>query len=190
MMDVRSALEQVVLDETRVASVLRREVPLLGIEWETEDKDALVHTLGMNFLAALGREAGYVALVEYPVPRAKRWDKKLVRVDCAWIDREEKRPVLLGEFERYDGEAGALEKVANLLVAARGLRKPPEKLLLCLWALDGVSVGVPSYRPGEPLSVSGGPPVTCPEGSEIVLLHAVFGQRRGDFHFLRFRRSL
>src|SRR5262249_47775068 len=103
--NIELAFREGTLHPTWAQAVLRREVPLLCPDWGVRDEDALVHSLGMNFLAALGRQAGFVGLVEYPVPHAERWPGKIVRVDAAWIDAEERRPRLLGEFGRFTTEA-------------------------------------------------------------------------------------
>jgi hypothetical protein len=185
--NVELAFRRAALDAEQAHAVLRREVPLLCPDWGVRDEDALVHSLGMNFLAALGRQAGFVGLVEYPVPHAERWPGKVVRVDAAWIDAEERRPRLLGEFERYTTEAAAQDKLANLFVAAHAYPTPPEVLVLCLWSLDATSVGLGPPWPGHTLPVAGGPPVACPSGARAVLLHAVFGRQKDLYHFIKFR---
>ena len=160
---------------------------MLARDWGVKDEDALVHSVGMNFLAALGRQAGFVGLVEFPVPHAERWPDKIVRVDAAWIDTAARRPRLLAEFQRYTTDVDAQDKLANLFVAGHAFPTPPELLVLCLWAVDGTQVGVGPYRPGDALPVAGGPTVACPAGSKGVVLHAVFGRHADHFHFLKFR---
>jgi hypothetical protein len=185
--NIEQAFRQVAFDAGQVQAVLQREVPLLCSDWGARDEDALVHSHGMNFLGALGRAAGFVGLVEYPVPHAERWPGKVVRVDAAWIDSAERRPRLLGEFERFTTEADAQGKLANLFVAAHAFSAPPELLVLCLWSLDGTSIGIGPYRPGASLNVAGGPPVTCPTGAKGIVVHAVFGRQKDLYHFIKFR---
>jgi hypothetical protein len=174
-------------DPAAVGEVIRREVPMLALEWGARDEDALVHSLGMNLLAALGRSAGYAAITEFPIPRAVAWEGKLVRVDAAWFDRDARRPILLAEFERYSLDT-VLEKLANLYAAAHAFEIAPEVLLLCLWALDGETVETGWYAPGQPLAVPGGPVVEKPAGAALVLAQAVFGRRGEDLYLLRLRR--
>ncbi|WP_146506113.1 hypothetical protein [Rubinisphaera italica] len=174
-------------DEGHVQGVVRRDVPMLCADWGAKDEDALVHTLGVNLLAALGRSFGEVGVSEFPVPRAQQWQRKLVRVDSAWFSYETRKPTLLAEFERFSRET-AIEKLTNLCVAAHGCDAVPEVLLLCLWSTDGKSVEAPWLKPNEPLSVPGGPPVTKPTESNVFIVHAVFGRRGEQLHFLRFRR--
>src|SRR5947209_8400220 len=80
--------------------MVEQEVPMLRTDWGAKDEDALVHSLGVNLFAAMGRKLGYFSLAEYPVPRAVQWQHKLVRVDSAWFDKSARAPVLLAEFER------------------------------------------------------------------------------------------
>jgi len=180
-------IERLIVDQPHVQAVIQHDMPMLMPAWGAKDEDALVHTLGINLLGSLGRASGYVGLVEYPVPRARQWQKKLVRVDSAWIDREARGPVLLAEFERFSMET-ILEKLTNLYVAAHGCDVPPEALLLCVWAMDGAMPNLSWFRPEQMLPVPGGPAVGCPAGCRFYLVQAVFGRQGEKLHFLRFRR--
>ena len=186
-MELREQLNHLISAPHHVLEVIQHDVPMLCADWGAKDEDALVHTLGVNLLTALGQSFGYAALSEFPVPRAERWEHKLVRVDSSWTDRSARRVVLLAEFERFSRET-ALQKLTNLYVAAHGCDSPPEKLLLCLWSTDRVAVEIPWLSIDQPLPVSGGPPVSKPDGSEVFVAHAVFGRRGEHLHFLRFRR--
>jgi hypothetical protein len=182
-------VEHFLANPAGVQEVVQRDVPLLAADWGVKDEDALVHTLGINLLGSLGRAAGYIGLVEYPVPRAQRWQQKLVRVDAAWIDRQARRLAVLAEFERFSLDT-ALEKQTNLYVAAHGCEVPPEVLLLCVWAVDGMAVDISWCKTDGSLPVPGGPTVTRPAGSQFFLAHAVFGRRGEQLHFLRLRRLM
>ncbi len=184
---LKQQIQQLTDDPDFVQRVIQHEVPMLRADWGAKDEDALVHSLGVNLFAGLGRSFGHVGIAEYPVPRAEQWQRKLVRVDSAWFDSSTKKLVLLAEFERFSRET-AIEKMTNLFVAAHGCDETPNALVLCLWSLDGVSVDVPWLCTDQPLSVPGGPPVERPSGASVYILHAVFG-RRGDYlYFLRLRR--
>jgi hypothetical protein len=183
---LRSGVNRLFDDHATVDEVIRREVPMLASDWGVRDEDGLVHTLGINLFAALGRATGHAALVEFPVPRAERWQHKLVRVDSAWFDRTACRPVALVEFERFS-LGTVLEKLTNLYVAAHGCDIAPDVLLLCLWALDGDRVDG-GWFDGRDLTVPGGPIVPRPQESNVVLVQAAFGQHRDKLHFIRFRR--
>lgn len=188
MKDLVSIINKIFLTPETTRDVVIRSVPLLSPEWGVKDEDALVHTLGTNLLAAIGREAGYIGLVEFPVPRAKEWPKKLVRVDSAWIDREEQRPKVLAEFQKWPSQADALDKVANLFVASNGLSTPAAVLILCLWSLDGAALPTIAFDQLDSLAVSGGPIVTCPACSKLIVLQAIFGRREQLLYLHSFRR--
>ena len=149
-MVVAQAIEQLIADPAHAQHMVRRDVPMLASDWGAKDEDALIHTLGINLLGSMGKAAGYMSLIEYPVPRAQRWQNKLVRVDAAWIDRQTRQPAALVEFERFSMDT-VLAKQTNLYIAAHGCAVPPAVLLLCVWALDGVSVNTSWYEVNRPL---------------------------------------
>ncbi len=170
-----------------VDAVIEKEVPWLSKRWGVEDKDALLHALGANLIAAIGRACGYIGLVEFPTPRSREWRQKPVRVDAAWVDPAQKRPRLLAEFQRWDNLNNARDKAANLFVASNGLDSPAEVLLLILWSLDGEMPPYTALDAGHVLPVSGGPDVTCPDGSDLFTLHALFGRKNDRLHLRAFR---
>ena len=186
-MDAYHALQNLLADPAVLQEVVGREVPMLGVDWGAKNEDALIHTLGINLLAAIGRVSGFLSLVEFPLPRAERWEKKLVRVDSVWFDPSSRQPILLAEFEHYSLDT-VLHKLTNLYVAAHGCDKPPQVLLLCVWALDGEAVDARWYAPGRAMSVPGGPAVERPDGCQVLVVQAVFGRRREHLHLLRLRR--
>jgi len=188
-MAVAQAIEQLLADPAHVQHIVQCDVPMLASDWGAKDEDALVHTLGINLLGSIGKAAGYMSLIEYPVPRAQRWQKKLVRVDTAWIDCHTRQPTVLVEFERFSMDT-VLAKQTNLYVAAHGCAVPPAVLLLCVWALDGEPVHTSWYEVDRPLPVPGGPNVTRPESSYMLLVQAVLGCRGERLHFLRFQRLM
>jgi hypothetical protein len=187
MTEALSKVTQIIDDPQIVHDVIRREVPMLASDWGARDEDALLHTLGINLFAGLGRAVGYVGLSEFPVPRAEKWEHKLVRVDSAWFDLKSRRPVVLVEFERFSMDT-VQEKLRNLYVAARGCEIAPDVLVLCIWALDGDSVDTRWFNPNKILTVSGGPSVRRPHHSSVILIQAVIGRHADSMHFLSFRR--
>jgi hypothetical protein len=180
-------IQRLIETPAMVHEVIQREVPMLSENWGAKDEDALVHTLGVNLLAGIGRSLGFVGIAEYPVPRAAQWQRKLVRVDSAWFDPSNRKLVLLAEFERFSRET-AIEKLTNLFVASHGCDSIPQALLLCLWSLDGVAVDTPWLNAERPLAVPGGPPVEKPKDAAVFVVHAVFGRHGEHLHFLRLRR--
>ena len=187
MTDTLGNVNRVITDAAIVRDVIRRDVPMLSSDWGTKDEDALLHTLGINLFAGLARAGGYIGLVEFPVPRAQQWQRKLVRVDSAWFDRTTCRPLVLVEFERFSMET-VLEKLTNLYVAAHGCEVAPDLLLLCVWALDGSPVDMKWFDSNRSLTVSGGPVVQRPDLSSVMVIQAVIGRQSDALHFVRFRR--
>lgn len=184
---LKEQIRQLLCNPDVVQETILREVPMLRPDWGAKDEDALVHSLGVNLLAGVGRTLSYVGISEYPVPRANQWQGKLVRVDSAWFDALTREVVVLAEFERFSRDT-AIEKLTNLYVAANGSENVPQALVLVLWSLDGISVETPWLRSDGPLPVSGGPPVEKPKDVPVFVLHAVFGRRGEYLHFLRLRR--
>jgi hypothetical protein len=180
-------VDRLLTDSILIEEVIRRDVPMLAQDWGAKDEDALLHTLGINLFAGLGRAVGFIGLAEFPIPRATQWQRKLVRVDSAWFDRETRRPTVLVEFERYSMET-VLEKLTNLYVAAHGCETIPEVLLLCLWAMDGDPVDTKWFDPSRALPVTGGPMVRRPDVSSVVLMQAVIGRQADALHLVRLRR--
>ena len=187
MNDSLCKIDRMLTDPATVQGVIRQDVPMLAADWGVKDEDALLHTLGINLFACLGRAAGFVGLAEFPVPRAIQWQHKLVRVDSAWFDRSARRPTVLVEFERYSMET-VLEKLTNLYVAAHGCEITPELLVLCIWAMDGDPVDTRWFDADRAMPVSGGPVVRRPDASSVMLIQAVIGRQAHALHFVRFRR--
>ena len=71
-MVVAQAIEQLIADPAHAQHIVQRDVPMLASDWGAKDEDALIHTLGINLLGSMGKAAGYMSLIEYPVPRAQR----------------------------------------------------------------------------------------------------------------------
>ena len=141
--DVELALRQ----EFRTLSAAAADFPMLT-EWGVESFSERIHSLGINYLAQIGRRAGYVAVSEYPVRVAAAPSMSLcpawVIPDVVWWDRRTTQVPLIGEFERYEpgGNKHQLlrEKVRNLLWAHRELGNESRVLLLLLWTMSGVPV--------------------------------------------------
>jgi hypothetical protein len=137
--------EDLLRQEFGTLAVAREQLPML-IEWDIEDFSETVHSLGMNYLASIGKVSGRIAVSEYPVRLVSGVGSGaegpgFVRPDVVWWDRESRRIELIGEFERYEVYAHKRQvlndKVRNLLLAHRALGHGPRVLLLMLWALSG-----------------------------------------------------
>ena len=131
--------ESLLRQEFRSLAVARTQFPMLT-DWGIEDFSETVHSLGMNYLASIGKAVGRIAVSEYPVKVSGGTDgPRHVRPDAVWWDATSQRIELVGEFERYEGQE-LKDKVRNLLLAHRALGEGPRLLLLMLWTLSGTQV--------------------------------------------------
>lgn len=128
-----------VLSELREAAFMRAEFPMLT-KWGCPSDT--VHSVGLNYLTALGRQNGFWAVSEYPVQNITNINvSRAVRCDIAWFSKPSGEVKLLCEFERYDscsaGRAKLKEKAENLVIAHHQLPSAPRVLLLLVWAVAG-----------------------------------------------------
>jgi len=147
-------------------------------DWGVADESVAIHSLGYNYLAALGRHLGYWAATEYPI----RVGNSFVRPDVVWWCKSDNRLVLLGEFERFDaGQNGKLsDKSKNLLLSYESLARTAETLLLMPWTIAGTSLTgnhTASSVAYEGFKTDGGELVRgIGQEATFVLAHAVFGR--------------
>jgi hypothetical protein len=143
-----SSAEEALRDEFCTLACAHEDIPIL-CDWGIEDFSETLHSAGINYLAAIGRRAGRVAMTEYPVrvTTPGRWCTPVpgwVIPDAVWWRRETREVELLGEFERYEpghGKRQTLqEKVRNLLLAHREIGSAATLLLLFVWTLSGIPV--------------------------------------------------
>lgn len=130
---------------------VRREFPMLT-EGRVSDVGLAIHSLGLNYLAAFGRELGCPAVTEFPLTsgdsspldRQTDFTGLEVRPDVVWFDRQSRAPVLLAEFERYEELSAKrrllIEKAENLVLAHHLSPGQERILLLALWTFTGVTV--------------------------------------------------
>lgn len=133
--------EHKIRKELQALTFARKSFPMLT-DWGVEDFSVTIHSLGCNYLSALGRDLGFWSMSEYPV-RITRDESKSIRPDVVWWRKPERNIALLGEFERF--EPGRKQKLAdkakNLLQAHHELGEQSRVLLLLAWALAGVDRG-------------------------------------------------
>jgi hypothetical protein len=178
--DALRRAERALRAELASLAVARADFPMLTA-WGVENFSQTIHSLGCNYLAAVGRAAGFWAISEYPVRVPSVGAAGSVRPDVAWWDRDTGEPVLLGEFERAEARrTGKLvDKAGNLLRAHHALGERPRLLLLMGWALAGTDLGDPG--PVRAVMASGcrAPDGTAVRGlgrhSTFLLATAVFG---------------
>ena len=170
--------------EFETLNFARDAFPMLT-DWGVEDFSHTIHSLGCNYLSALGRSLGFWAISDYPVRIARVGGAHSVRPDVVWWDKIATEVCLLGEFERFDprNRAKLVEKAKNLLQVHQQMGNLPRILLLVGWTLAGTDCGSPDdiravvyggFRPDNAAPVPG-------LSNESVFVHAtaVFGDAGG-----------
>jgi hypothetical protein len=116
-----------------------RSYPMLT-DWGVRDEDVLVHSIGCSAWNALGQNLDFVAVAECPAPMTHGAD---IRPDSTWFCRQRRVPVVLVEFERFDGTAKGQQKldrkICNLLEASMRWGNSPSVLVLSVWNKGVVS---------------------------------------------------
>ncbi len=181
---IRNALHR----EFATLEFARAEFPMLTT-WGVRDESVSIHSLGFNYLAALGRHLGFWAATEYPI----RVGNSFVRPDFVWWSKEDHQVKLIGEFERFEmGQQPKLvEKAKNLMLSYQALNRTPEAMVLVPWTLAGTelagnsaarSVGYEGFRAADNRMI-------CGVGTEasFLLAHAIFGRTEDSLRLLEVR---
>jgi len=143
-----------------------------------KDEDVFIHSIGCSVWNTLGHELGYMAIVEGPAPAASGND---IRYDSVWIDKVNNEPLVLIEFERYDGtpkgKSKLVEKLINLMEAALRWEDKPVLLVLSAWSPGLVSA--PDFDELESIFIKGvhnskGTFISRPENCGLLLQRMVF----------------
>jgi hypothetical protein len=140
-MDVR-AIQHSIREELLTLKFARDTFPMLT-DWGVEDFSVTIHSLGCNYLSALGRDLGFWSMSEYPVKLAAH-NCSSIRPDVVWWSRPEKHISLLGEFERFSQgqQQKLLAKARNLLLAHYETGEEARLLLLLSWVMAGTDLNV------------------------------------------------
>lgn len=178
---IRSALSR----EFATLEFARAEFPMLTT-WGVRDESVSVHSLGFNYLAALGRHLGFWAATEYPI----RVGNSFVRPDFVWWSKEDHQVKLIGEFERFGAgqQPKLVDKAKNLMLSYEALDRTPEAMVLVPWTLAGTelagnsaarSVGYEGFRADDRRLI-------CGVGTEasFLLAHAIFGRAEDTLRLL------
>jgi hypothetical protein len=178
---IRSALSR----EFATLEFARAEFPMLT-KWGVRDESVSVHSLGFNYLAALGRHLGFWAATEYPI----RVGSSFVRPDFVWWSKGDQQVKLIGEFERFEAgqQAKLVEKAKNLMLSYQALDRRPEAMVLVPWTHAGTdlagnsaarSVAYDGFR-------SSNGQMICGLGTEasFLLAHAIFGRSEDNVRLL------
>lgn len=131
--NIRAALSR----EFATLEFARDEFPMLT-RWGVKDESTCIHSLGFNYLAALGRRLGFWAATEYAI----RVERSFIRPDVVWWSRPEGHVALIGEFERFETGQNAklVEKSKNLMLSYEALGRTPPALLLMPWTFAGTDL--------------------------------------------------
>lgn len=173
-----------ILEEFATLSFAKDTFPMLT-EWGVEDFSLTIHSLGCNYLSALGRNMGFWAISEHPVRVTTAGITRCIRPDVAWWSKPEARVTLIGEFERFDPrqKQKLLGKARNLLQTHHEIGDQPRVLLLLAWTLSGTDMSVLAevralghngFRTSEGLTVSG-----LGTRCALIVAVAVFGSVHG-----------
>lgn len=152
------------MNKNKIISFIKEEFKVGGIRNEmfpmmtkfgVRDYSETVHSLGLNYITAIGRYIeGIAAISECPVYPHK--DNKVynecvaeglevygdkvneVRPDSIWFSKEDNRPLLICEFERYEKnkrkDLKIKEKIENLLIAYHQLGGSVPIILFVYWS--------------------------------------------------------
>jgi len=146
---------------------LRKKLFPMMVNFGVHDYSETVHSLGLNYLTAIGREfRETTSLSEYPVypfsfpennsdnvkvaedvsSYGKKGQKKdEVRPDSVWFSKEDNSALLLCEFERLNSTRSKKrklkEKIQNLLIAYHQLGGKVPVILFVFWSYPQQSPG-------------------------------------------------
>ncbi len=139
-------LALLIQDKMSIDNFISNAFPML-CEWGVKDQDVMVHSLGVSAWNTLGHELGFMAVAECPAPPSMVAGDD-IRSDSVWFDKTTRMPVVVIEFERYDGTTKAMQKMAekaeHLLEANQRWGGAPQVLILASWSKAMVSV--PDHR--------------------------------------------
>ncbi len=182
-------VEAVLRAELRSLEIARDTLPMLTA-WGVEDFSHTIHSLGCNYLTAIGRAAGFWAMSEYPIRVPQPGAGHSIRPDVAWWERSTREVALIGEFERAEPRNATklVDKARNLLQAHHALGERPRVLVLLAWAMAGTNLGDLAAVRGvmaNGFRTSSGVPVRgLGPRSRFVLATAVFGESEGRSRLL------
>jgi len=132
--DITQALDE----EFRTLSFLRDSFPMLT-DWAVRDESVLIHSLGCNYLAALGRHLGFWAINECPF---RVTGGNTIRPDAVWWKKDDRQVMFLAEFERYQAgqDAKLAAKAKNLVETYAAINPKPVVALLLTWVFAGTDL--------------------------------------------------
>lgn len=129
-----------IIEEFNSLSFISSAFPMLT-DWGVEDFSLTIHSLGCNYLSALGRSLDFWAMSEYPVRLLKNGTGS-IRPDAVWWKIPDRDIILLGEFERFDpsNKNKIVEKAQNLIQTHYEVGDRPRLLVLMVWTMAGTDL--------------------------------------------------
>ena len=162
----REILIQGIRDEMTTGKIRKRYFPMIT-DFGVRDYSETVHTMGLNYLTAIGRTIIDTTAVSecpvYPYETVRLKENNMaekiaeipgeygtqkdpiVRPDSIWYSIRDNQPLLLCEFERYDKSRlknkKLEEKIQNLLIAYHQLGGDVPLILFVYWTYPKVTPG-------------------------------------------------
>ena len=142
--------------ELKVGKIRKDHFPMMT-NFGVRDYSETVHSLGLNYITAIGRELNSIAAISeypvYPYDKAASINKgtnvaednapylcstNAVRPDSIWFSKHSNKPILICEFERYEKnrkkDNKLKEKIQNLLIAYHQLGGDIPVILFVYWS--------------------------------------------------------
>ncbi|WP_374187299.1 hypothetical protein ACEPPU_14490 [Priestia aryabhattai] len=142
----KEEIKQWIIQEFKNGYIRDTWFPMLSVSG-VRDYSETVHSTGLNYITEIGRQLdGYTALSEYPVYPVNESVSHIitreVRPDSIWYNKEDLRPVLVSEFERFENSKAKndklREKIENLLIAYHQLGGKLPIILFVYWSYSGI----------------------------------------------------
>ncbi|PLS18173.1 hypothetical protein CVD28_07740 [Bacillus sp. M6-12] len=142
----KEEIKEWIIQEFKNGKIRDTWFPMLSVSG-VRDYSETVHSTGLNYITEIGRQLdGYTAVSEYPVyPINESFGHIItreVRPDSIWYDKEDLKPVLVSEFERFENSKAKndklREKIENLLIAYHQLGGNLPIILFVYWSHSGI----------------------------------------------------
>lgn len=142
----KEQIKERIIHEFKSGQIRNSFFPMLSV-FGLRDYSETVHSTGLNYLTEIGRQLdGCTALSECPVyPMNERFNHSMtreVRPDSIWYNKENMKPILVSEFERFDNSKAKndklKEKIENLLIAYHQLGGDLPIILFVYWSYSGI----------------------------------------------------
>lgn len=140
---------------------IRNDLFPMMTKFGVRDYSETVHTLGLNYITAIGRYMeGVSTISECPIYPHKedKYEQRIadeeavygaktthVRPDSVWFSKEDNTPILICEFERYEKnkrkDIKLIEKIQNLLISYHQLGGNVPIILFVYWSYANENPG-------------------------------------------------